>query len=88
MMVDSLIVVGHAIFFFKGQSYSPVVLDLPLLDLGNPKGSNTLQGFSKEELVGEGHYLKDYIALDYYTLIDDSLLTSYGVFQHIECDLM
>lgn len=86
--VDSLIVVGHAISFFRGQSYFLVVLDLPLLDLGNHEGSNTLQRSSKEELVGEGHYLKDYISLDYYTLIDDPLLTSYGVFHHIECDFM
>jgi hypothetical protein len=64
-MVDSLIVVGHAISFFRGQSYFPMVLNLPLLDLGNLEGSNTLQGFFKEELVGEGRYLKDYIALDY-----------------------
>jgi hypothetical protein len=63
-MVDNLIAIGHAISFSGRKSYSPMVLDLPLLNLGNPEGSNTPQGFSKEELVGEGHYLKDYIALD------------------------
>jgi hypothetical protein len=46
------------------------------------------QGFSLDKVVRGGNHARVHIFLHYYTLVNKSLFTSYGIFQHIQHVLM
>jgi hypothetical protein len=78
----------HSMKGWDGHVFARGCVPFSISDSGLLRSPQYPQGFSLDKVVRGGNHARVHVFLDYYTLVNKSLLTSYGIFQHIQHVLM